>query len=155
LRTKGGDYRSGKRLTKAECIKIWERRLKVVSPELKTEAVESGDVVTLGVPYVISNVEEVTTEVASFQGIRVEMLTEKAEVGSIMLWQRAKVGKGSKLGSFIVLLGSNTDNWLNKWIVFKHWTKGAREIALYPMPEQSVVGEVAKLGVKASKKKKS
>jgi hypothetical protein len=124
-----------------------------MSPELNTEAVDSGDVVDLNIPYVISNVEEVTTEVASYKGIRVEMLTAEAKVGTIMLWQRAKVGKESKLGSFIVLLGTNTDNWTNKWIVFKHWAKGARELALYPLPEPSVVGEVAKLGTKVSKKK--
>jgi hypothetical protein len=99
-----------------------------MSPELGTEAKESGDVVRLNIPYEITNVEEVTTDVSFYQGVRVEMVTAEAETGTIMLWKRPVVGTKSKLGAFITLLGSNTDKWLHRWVVFTHWEKNARVV---------------------------
>lgn len=99
-----------------------------MSPELGVEAKESGDVVRLNIPYEITNVEEVTTDVSFYQGIRVEMVTAEAEIGTIMLWKRQVVGTKSKLGAFITLLGSNTDKWLHRWVVFSHWEKNARVV---------------------------
>lgn len=106
-------------------------------PELGTEVVEGGDDVELNVPYEIVNVEDVTTEVSFYKGVRVEMVSAKAEMGTVMLWKRGKVSSDSKLGAFIVLLGSNTDNWLHKWVNFRSWEKNQRHVELTSKPVES------------------
>ncbi|MBA7567280.1 hypothetical protein ES708_08989 [subsurface metagenome] len=99
-------------------------------PEVGTEVREGADDVEIGKAYEITNVEEVTTDVSAFTGIRVSLLTKKSLEGVVMLWKRPITGKGSKLGSFITLLGSNTDNWLHKWVKFVDWKQGARLIEI-------------------------
>ncbi|MBA7716813.1 hypothetical protein ES703_125891 [subsurface metagenome] len=91
-----------------------------MSPELGIEVKEGADDVELNVPYEIVDVQQdVVTDVQRFAGCRVELLSAKAQVGSIMLWKRPTVGPLSKLGAFISLLGSNTDHWLHKWIIVR------------------------------------
>uniref|UniRef100_A0A6M3M7C4 Uncharacterized protein n=1 Tax=viral metagenome TaxID=1070528 RepID=A0A6M3M7C4_9ZZZZ len=99
-------------------------------PEVGTKVRESGDDVEIGKEYEIVNVESVTTEISFYKGIRVELLTKKAEEGSIMLWERPITTSKSKLGIFITLLGSNTDGWLHKRIKIVDWRQGARIIEL-------------------------
>jgi len=99
-------------------------------PEIGTKVREGGDDVEVGKAYEITNVETVETEVRSFAGVRVTLLTKKAEEGNVMLWKRPVTSPESKLGAFITLLGSNTDTWLNKWIIFKDWRQGARLVEL-------------------------
>ena len=99
-------------------------------PEIGTKVRESGDDVKVGETYEIVNVEEVTTDVSAYKGLRVQLLTKKAEEGTIMLWRRPVTTPRSKLGAFISLLGDNTDKWLHKWIKFADWRIGARSIEL-------------------------
>lgn len=92
-------------------------------PEIGTK-VQEGDNVKQDVAYEITFVDaDVVTDVRSLSGVRVDLLTQKAEEGSVMLWKRAVTGPRSKLGAFITVLGSNTDKWLHKWIIFRHWGK--------------------------------
>ena len=105
-----------------------------MSPEIGTEVREQVDMLELGKVYEIVNVETVETEVRFLKGVRVEMLTAKAEEGSLMLWKRPVVGPKSKLGAFIIVLGSNTDKWLHKWIKFLHWGKQDNLIELVEAP---------------------
>lgn len=105
-------------------------------PEIGTEVREGADDVKLNIPYEITNVETVTTDVAMYQGIRVELLTVKAQTGTIMLWKRPVTGTGSKLGVFITKLGSNTDKWLHKWIIFREWEAKKRLIELVAAPAE-------------------
>jgi len=105
-----------------------------MSPELGIEVGE-GDTVELNVPYEIVNVEEdVTTEVRFLQGVRIEFMPSKGEVARVMCWRRPVVGKASKLGAFITLLGTNTDDWLHKWVIFRNWVQGGRTIELTGAP---------------------
>lgn len=99
-------------------------------PKLGTEVREGADDVAIGVSYEIVNVEEVTTEISFYKGIRVELMSKKADEGSVMLWQRPVTTAKSKLGAFITLLGDDTDKWLHKWIKFAEWRQGARIIEL-------------------------
>ena len=78
-------------------------------PKIDTEVREGADDITEGVAYEIVNVEEITTDVQSLAGIRVTLLSVKAEEGNVMLWKRKVTGSGSKLGVFITELGHNTD----------------------------------------------
>jgi len=105
-----------------------------MSPELGTKLQEGADDIKLNVPYMINDVEEVVTEVSSYDGHRVELLSAKGDIGSVMLWSRAITSPKSKLGSFVELLGSNTDKWLKKWIIFHGWQQNARLIALCEPP---------------------
>lgn len=99
-------------------------------PELGTKVREGGDDIEVGVKYHIDNIEEVTTEVKAFSGVRVMLVDEKKNEGSVMLWRRPVTSQESKLGAFITLLGSNTDKWLGKFIIFKDWRQGARLVEL-------------------------
>jgi len=122
-------------------------------PEIGTEVREGADDVKLNIPYEIVNVESVQTDVAMYQGIRVELLDAKAHTGTVMLWKRPVTGTGSKLGVFITKLGSNTDKWLHKWIVFKEWEAKKRLIELVAAPvEKAAKASTAKGIAKAAKK---
>ena len=124
-----------------------------MSPVIETEVREGADDVKLNIPYEIINVEPVTTDVAQYAGIRVEMLTTKGQTGSIMLWKRPVTGTGSKLGVFIIKLGSNTDKWLHKWLIFREWEQKKRLIELVAAPvEKATKATTAKGVAKAIKK---
>ena len=124
-----------------------------MSPEIGTEVREGADDVKLNIPYEIINVENVTTDVSQYSGIRVEMLTTKGQTGSIMLWKRPVTGTGSKLGVFIIKLGSNTDKWLHKWLIFREWEAKKRLIELVAAPvEKATKATTGKEVAKAVKK---
>lgn len=116
-------------------------------PEIGTEVREGADNVKLNIPYEITNVEGVTTDVSGYSGIRVEMLTTAAKDGSVMLWKRPITGTGSKLGVFITKLGSNTDRWLHKWLIFREWEVKKRLIELIPAPVERATKATTGKGV--------
>ena len=124
-----------------------------MSPEIGTEVREGADDVKLNIPYEIVNVENVTTDVAQYAGIRVEFLTAKAQTGTIMLWKRPITGTGSKLGVFITKLGSNTDKWLHKWIIFREWEAKKRLIEITTAPVEKVSKAKTAKGVAKAVKK--
>lgn len=99
-------------------------------PELETKVREGGDDIEVGVRYEIENVEETVTDVQRFRGLRVLLAKDGGGEGSVMLWERPVTSPRSKCGAFITLLGSNTDKWLHKRIIFKEWKQGARIIEL-------------------------
>lgn len=107
-----------------------------MSPKLNTEVREGADDVNEGIPYEITNVEEIITEARQFSGIRVSLLTQKAEEGNVVLWQRKVTGTGSKLGVFITALGNDTDKWLHKWVVFDTWQDRNRVLSVVPAPAE-------------------
>jgi len=126
-----------------------------MSPEIGTEVREGADDVKLNVPYEITNVEDVSTDVAQYKGVRVEFLDTKGHTGTVMLWKRPVTGTGSKLGVFITQLGSNTDKWLHKWLVFKSWEQKARVIEVVLAPVEKATKVTTAEGVaKAVKKAK-
>jgi len=103
-------------------------------PETGIKVREGADDVKLNVPYMINDVEEVKTEISAYDGFRVELLDIKGNVGSVMLWKRPVTTPKSKLGAFISLLGTNTDKWMRKWIIFRGWSQGNRNIELTSAP---------------------
>lgn len=123
-----------KRVTKGELVRRFYESEGKMSPELGTKIQEGADDVRLNIPYVINNIESVKTEKQSFDGHRVELLDAKGDVGSVMLWSRPVTSPQSKLGAFVTLLGSNTDKWLHKWIIFKGWEPNNRHIELSEAP---------------------
>ena len=124
-----------------------------MSPEIGTEVREGADDVKLNIPYEIINIESVTTDVSQYSGIRVEFLSVKGQTGTIMLWKRPVTGTGSKLGVFITKLGSNTDKWLRKWLIFREWEQKKRLIELIAAPvEKTTKATTAKGIAKAIKK---
>jgi len=124
-------------------------------PEIGTEVREGADDVKLNVPYEIVNVEGVTTDVSQYSGIRVEMLDTKGKTGTVMLWKRPITGTGSKLGVFITKLGSNTDKWLHKWLIFREWEQKKRLIELVAAPVEKATKATTGKGIaKAVKESK-
>lgn len=99
-------------------------------PDIGTEVREGADNVQIGVVYHIDNVEDLTTEVSFYTGIRVSLIDAKKNSGNVMLWKRPVTTPKSKLGAFIKLLGDNTDKWLGQKIIFKDWRQGARLVEL-------------------------
>ena len=105
-----------------------------MSPELGTKLQEGADDVKLNVSYMINGVEEVLTEKSNYDGHRIELLDAKGGLGTVMLWSRPVTSPKSKLGAFITLLGSNTDEWLRKWIVFRGWEENNRNVECCEAP---------------------
>jgi len=124
-----------------------------MSPEIGTEVREGADDVKLNVPYEVVNIEDVSTDVAQYQGIRVELLDTKGQTGTVMLWKRPVTGTGSKLGVFITKLGSNTDRWLQKWVIFYEWEPKKRLIGIVPAPVEKVTKATTANGVAKAVKK--
>jgi len=106
-------------------------------PKINTVVREGADDVVEGVAYEIVNVEELTTDVQQLAGIRVQLLSAKAQEGNVVLWKRPITGTTSKLGVFMVALGDETDKWLHKWVLFKVWLPRNRVIEVVPEPEPS------------------
>jgi len=109
-----------------------------LSPETGINVVESGDLLELNIPYEIVFVEDLVTQVSMYRGFRVHMLSEEGRDGGVMLWKQEIVGVRSKTGVFITLLGTNTDDWLHKWIIFRAWERNSRRVELInpPKPEK-------------------
>jgi len=150
---KGGDTLRKVRFTKGQLIKYYYEGRLPMSPEIGTEVREGADDVKLNNPYEIVNVEDVTTDVGMYSGIRVEFLDMKGKTGTVMLWKRPVTGTGSKLGVFITKLGSNTDRWLHKWVVFREWEAKKRLIELVAAPtEKATKATTAKGIAKAARK---
>ena len=123
-----------KRITKSQLVEIFKEKELSMSPKINTILREGADDVALNTPYEITNVEDITTEAQGYKGYRVELLSPKADIGSVMLWQRPITSPDSKLGSFITALGDNTDKWLGKWIIFKGWEIKNRTIEVISQP---------------------
>jgi len=119
---KGGDAYRCRRKTKAQLVAQCSKKGGEMSPKINTEVREGADDIEVDVSYEITNVEEVTTDVQNFSGIRVVLMSPKGDEGSVMLWQRKITGKGSKLGVFITALGNDTEEWLHKWVTFRQWS---------------------------------
>lgn len=143
-----------RRMTKRLLVERFKKGGGRMSPEIGTEVREGADDVKLNIPYEIVNVEtNVTTDVAQYSGVRVEMVSPKGHIGNIMLWKRPVTGTGSKLGVFIILLGTNTDKWLHKWIIFTGWDKGNRKVEIIPKPTEASTKATTGKGVQAAVKK--
>ena len=78
--------------------------------------------------YLIKEVREFTSELKGYKGVRVLLQGEKKEMVSIPLWYRDIVGRRSKLGSFVLVLGDDLAGWIGKKIKFISWEKNKREI---------------------------
>ncbi len=131
---KGVMQHKKRRMTKGQLVAKFKRKEDNMSPIIQTEVREGADDVSEGVAYEIINVEQITTDVQSLQGIRVTLQDLKGGEGNVMLWQRKVTGTGSKLGVFITHLGNNTDKWLHKWVKFNVWQDRKREIEIIPAP---------------------
>lgn len=106
-----------------------------MSPETGMEVVEGGDLFELNKPYEIVNVTDTVTGVQMYKGLRVELLAADGSVGNIMLWKQDQVSSRSKTGAFLILLGTNTDSWLHKWIIIRAWEKNNRRVELTNPPK--------------------
>ena len=124
-----------------------------MSPEIGTEVREGADDVKLNIAYEIINVEDVITDTQQYAGIRVELLDTKGHTGTVMLWKRPVTGTGSKLGVFIIKLGSNTDKWLHKWLIFREWEVKKRLIELIAAPVEKATKATSVKGVAKAIKK--
>jgi len=131
---KGGGRCKKRQVTKGRLVEEFRKKEGIMCPVIATEVREGADDMTEGVPYEITDVEEVTTDVQSLSGIRVTLLSVKAEEGNVMLWQRKVTGVRSKLGAFITALGSDTDKWLHKWVVLEPWQLRNNVVTVVPAP---------------------
>ena len=91
-------------------------------------AMEGEEVLKLGQAYKIKDTEEFTSELKGYKGIRVILEAEDGKLLAIPLWLREQVGRKSKLGAFLALLGDNTAKWKGKKIQFVSWEQGKRII---------------------------
>ena len=98
-------------------------------PEIKVEIVEQLPEPLEGHTYQIHDPEIFTSAVKGYKGLRVPM-TDQADQSEVVaaLWTRDIAGEKSKLGSFIVVLGTELDNWNGKKIKILKWRPGERQI---------------------------
>jgi len=97
--------------------------------EITVTVAEELDEIIVGKTYKILNEEVVKTPLQGYDGIRITM--EDIPTGKVygtMLWLRPVVGRRSKLGTFMDVLGKNTGKWVGKTIEVVSWSDKNREI---------------------------
>lgn len=106
-------------------------------PEYNTQV--SFDIKKDGI-YEIISAEQITTR-SGLEGLRVELkakeIADKRNY-AVTLWTSDTVSASSKFGSFLAVLGNNTDDWLHKWIRVTNWQNRLCEIQLVPAPKLSL-----------------
>jgi len=101
-------------------------------PKVNVEIAESLPEPEEGKTYTIREAEVFTSQVRSYKGIRVSMVAEDNTEVVTALWTRDIAGEKSKLGTFISVLGNDTDKWISKKIKFVSWRPGNRKIEQVP-----------------------
>lgn len=98
-------------------------------PKLKVEIAEAMPEPIEGHIYTITEAELFTSQVRSYKGLRVSMkdVADGSEVVAA-LWMREIAGSKSKLGSFISVLGDESDAWIGKKVKFVTWRPNDRKI---------------------------
>lgn len=98
-------------------------------PKINVEIAEQLPEPLEGHIYQIHDPELFTSQVRSYKGLRVPM-TDQQDQSEVVaaLWTRDIAGEKSKLGSFIVALGNDTDTWNGKKIRILKWRPGERQI---------------------------
>lgn len=99
-------------------------------PKVNVEIAESLPEPVEGQTYTITEAEIFTSQVRSYKGIRVSMEAQDGTTVVTALWTRDIAGEKSKLGTFISVLGNDTDKWIAKKIKFVSWRAGNRKIEL-------------------------
>ena len=90
---------------------------------------EELDEIIVGKIYKILSEETVKTPLQGYDGIRVKLEdVPTGELYGTMLWVRPEVGKRSKLGTFMDVLGYDTVKWVGKTIEVVSWSDKDREI---------------------------
>ena len=93
-----------------------------------------------GEVYEIISADSVNTR-TGIEGIKVEMkardVNDKRVYGET-LWPSEQTSATSKFGCFVSALGSNTDNWLHKWIYVVEWQNHLCIVNLVPAPKMSL-----------------
>lgn len=102
---------------------------------IKTQTTDEIPSAEEGKSYEITDVDEFSSAVRGFNGLRVNLMGDDEVEAVEALWVRDVVGPKSKLGSFVTLLGKDTRDWIGKRIRFVSWKAGNREIALEPPKE--------------------
>jgi len=87
--------------------------------------------------------EIVKTAVSGYNGVRCRVKDDAdgQEYGE-MLWIRPEMGTKSKLGAFMAVLGSETDNWLHKRVRILRWADKDRDIE--EVPKKAAAGKGGK-----------
>ena len=101
-------------------------------PKIKAEIVETPPEPTEGKTYEIISAKIIKTQRSSWDGVRVGLKDDKDNDAATVLWLRDRTTTNSKLGTFLNLLGNDTDQWLHKRITIVKWTARSRQIALAP-----------------------
>lgn len=102
--------------------------------KLDVQTVEELPTPQEGRTYEITGAEEFQSQVRGYKGLRLTMKDSAGMEVVESLWLRSPVGAKSKLGSFITVLGKDTDNWKGKAITFIAWKASNRIIQLATPP---------------------
>ena len=97
--------------------------------------------------YEITYVNEMTTR-NGLTGIVVDLKAkdEKDKRNyAVTLWPSEIASATSKFGSFVAVLGDDTDNWLHKWVKINNWMNRLCEIQLIPAPKISLKQQAERL----------
>jgi len=147
---KGVERKRKKRQTKAELVALYQNKKGVKMPEYNTSVTYDPKRETV---YEIVGVDEITTR-NNLLGIRVGLKSydknDQRDYG-VTLWPASETNATSKWGSFVAVLGSNTDSWLHKWIKIVSWQNRLCEIALMPVPKMSLKEAALRSGAKEVK----
>ena len=149
IEAKGVERKRKKRNTKTELVAQFLSRGEKV-PEYNTSVTYEPKKESV---YEIVSVNEITTR-NSLLGIRVSLKAlDKNDQRdyAVTLWPSQETNATSKWGSFVSVLGSNTDTWLHKWIKIVNWQNRLCEIALMPAPKMSLKEAALRNGAKEEK----
>jgi len=88
------------------------------------EAIEEGKI------YKVVEVQKIDQRVRGFPGYDVILDGGRNTRLSVSLWSKERIGRRSKIGAFVLVLGRNTDDWIGKQIRFIAWQPRKRQIEL-------------------------
>jgi hypothetical protein len=98
-------------------------------PKINVEIAETLPEPMEGHIYTITETELFTSQVRGYKGLRVAMTDQESGNQVVAaLWMREIAGSKSKLGSFISVLGDESDSWVGKQIKFVTWRPNDRKI---------------------------
>lgn len=99
--------------------------------KIDSEVVDDLPDIEVGKSYRVTDAEVTKTKLQGYNAVRVQCeRVPDGEIHATMLWIGEIVGAHTKLGTFLTVMGNETDKWKGKVFEVVKWREKDREIKL-------------------------